>query len=272
MQRTLVLTLVSVLTLAAAATPAGAQAAPRAAAPPLPDLVAEACFKHVDSVKKMKAQVDLCRRARRGAITVADAPGLVQTLDDAGVDRTTAQKSVDNAVANPTAAGTTAAVDPAVTAAAGAQADKKEEELPVVPLGAGNWSLTMETYVGLLRVIFGSKAQGTVDKFATLSGAGAGIKFRYAPVVKEKQQTVEVIGLSLGLYYEPDLKTASTTNPGTTDSAQAISLMLMASTFHHVYAGVGWKFASSEPGYEHGLGVGANWMFVFGVGFDGKSL
>jgi len=32
------------------------------------------------------------------------------------------------------------------------------------------------------------------------------------------------------------------------------------------------KFASSEPGYEHGLGVGANWMFVFGVGFDGKSL
>jgi hypothetical protein len=122
-----------------------------------------------------------------------------------------------------------------------------------------------------MRVSFGSHRDGTVDQFVPLSGIGAGVKLRYSTLVntETKPKAMEVVGISAGLYYEPHVALQGATSGNS--SAQTLSTMLTLSTFHVLYVGLGWKFASSEPSYSHGDGA-RNLFLVFGVGADGKSL
>ncbi len=145
---------------------------------------------------------------------------------------------------------------------------EKADELPSFPFGGSNWSLTAEAFLGLTRVTFGDSKAGTTDQFAALSGVGSGVKLRYS-YVDANDDIHELLGMSGGLYFEPKVPVSAA--DGSSNTAQTLSAMLMLSTFQYFYVGAGWKFASNEPAYERGVAL-RNFMIVFGLGADGKSL
>jgi hypothetical protein len=158
-------------------------------------------------------------------------------------------------------------VEVAAAEAVKAREDLVDAELPAFPLGQSNWSLTLQAFLGLTRVTFGSRSSGTVDQFAPLSGVGTGLKIRYS-YVDAKDKVRELAGLSAGLYYEPKVPVSGAAG---SDTAQTLSAMLTLSTFEYIYLGVGLKFASSEPAFDRGFHT-HNFMLVFGLGADGKTL
>jgi hypothetical protein len=154
--------------------------------------------------------------------------------------------------------------------AVGAAEERLQRELPAVSLGASNWSVTMQAFVGLLRVTFADKKTGTTDQFQPLSGVGSGVKFRRMTIDAD-QKAMEIVGFSAGLYYEPKVSVKSAAGNSEERTAQTLSAMVVLSTFERLYLGVGWKIASSEPLFDGGLHR-RNFMVVFGLGADGKSL
>jgi hypothetical protein len=157
-----------------------------------------------------------------------------------------------------------AQVEAAAVKALGANEQSKTQELPSYSFGNSNWSVTVNALVGLMRVTFGDTKAGTADRFDPLTGLGSGVKFRYSYATAD-DKIQELIGLTLGLYFEPKLAVS-----GSDSSAQTLSAMLVVSTFQYFQLGLGWKFASNEPAYDRGFAA-RNFMLVFGLGADGKS-
>lgn len=142
-------------------------------------------------------------------------------------------------------------------------AEKAQEESPAIRVGK-NGSLTVPVFVGLLRINFGRTGKGEVDQFQTLSGIASGIKYTYNGLTMDRERH-EVFGVSFAFYYEP---TVPVQNGGAT--AETLSATLIFSTISTVYAGVGLKFASSEPEFDRGWSN--NWFFIFGTGTDGQNI
>jgi hypothetical protein len=159
-------------------------------------------------------------------------------------------------------------IDAAASEALNASEAAKDSEVPAFTFGDSNWSLTVQAFLGLTRVAFGDKKAGTTDQFAPLSGVGSGVKLRYNYVTAD-EKVKELVGLSGGLYFEPKVPVG--VSAGGESSAQTLSAMIVLSTFEYLYLGFGWKFASTEPAYDRGIAL-RNFMLVFGLGADGKSL
>jgi hypothetical protein len=194
-------------------------------------------------MRDIRGQIDACRRAEAAILNAKASPG-------AGV--------------------TGAAAPPVLSLNALAAAEKaKDAQMPASCIHGSDDCLTIGAFFGLLRVAFGNKKEGTTETLAPLSGLGIGFKLRRV-YVSSDQTTHELLGVNLGLYYEPKVAVVGTPG-GVVDSAQTLSATLILSAFENLYVGGGWKFASSEPSYNHGFKE-SNVVLVLGIGTDGASL
>jgi len=152
----------------------------------------------------------------------------------------------------------------ATAAAERARLRRKEivDQLPLVPLGSSDLSLSVHAFVGLLRVHFGGEGEG--DRIQALSGVGTGGKLRWDGYASDGRR-FEIVGLNVGLFFEPIASAAK----GSVDGR--LSAVAVLSSYEHFYVGAGWTFASSEPGFRRGF-ERENLVLVIGLGADGKAL
>jgi hypothetical protein len=168
---------------------------------------------------------------------------------------------------------TAAAVDELELKATSAQesgsrelADRKKE-LPLVPLGRSSLSLSLQAFVGLMRISFGKTSEGKSDEIHFLSGVGTGVKLRWDGYDHDNRR-FEIIGANLGVFLEP---TTSGMDQSGGSLRGSVSALLVLSTYEHLYVGAGMRFASTENGYVRGFNQ-ENFLMVLGFGADGKSL
>ncbi len=128
---------------------------------------------------------------------------------------------------------------------------------------SSNWCFTPGVFVGLTRVNF----QSGGDSFQALSGAGSGLKFRRMYLASDGTPH-ELIGVSLGLFYEPQSSTVGAT--GSTTNVQTLSTIVTLSTFENFYLGFGYRLASEATTFQRW--ASHNGFLVFGVGADANSL
>lgn len=140
-------------------------------------------------------------------------------------------------------------------------------ELPTVPIGDSDLSVSLQAFVGLVRVTFGKTGQGQPDEIRLLSGLGTGVKLRWDGYDSNGHR-FEKLGGNVGVFYEP---TGASSDQSKDPLRGSLAALLVLSTFEHVYLGGGWRFASTEAGFERGLSQ-PNFILVLGLGADGRAL
>ncbi len=146
--------------------------------------------------------------------------------------------------------------------------ERLEETAPDIPISE-HWSITVPVYTGLVRVQFATE-DGQTDQFSAFSGVGTGIKFRRQALTGDNR-TIEVLGLGLGLYFEPNVAVSQSDDESEdADAAQTLSALFSVSFVEHFSLGFGWKFASNEPNFERF--ADDSLFLVIGLGVDGKTL
>ncbi len=139
--------------------------------------------------------------------------------------------------------------------------DRRQAELPRLPIGDSSWAVTTHIFGSLVRALpHPGPGENSVSFFKDFGG---GVKLRYDMVRANTRS--EIFGVELGLMIDATILQNGAT--GTGSAGYSVAPVLMLSTFEYLYGGVGLRtIGAPVSGFENRL------LFVVGFGLDGKSL
>jgi hypothetical protein len=142
-----------------------------------------------------------------------------------------------------------------------AEFDRRQSELPRLPIGNSSWAVTTHIFGSLVRALLRpGPGENSVSFFKDVGG---GVKLRYDTVRSNTRS--ELFGVELGLMIDETIQQNGAT--GTGSSGYSVVPVFMISTFEYLYGGVGLRtIGAPVGGFENRV------LFVIGFGLDGKSL